>query len=29
MKDIPLYLVLEADCGLLGLSALYAERGPF
>lgn len=29
MRDIPLYLVLEADCGLLGLSALYAERGPF
>jgi glucokinase len=29
MKDIPLYLVLEADCGLLGLSALYAERGSF
>jgi len=29
MQDIPLYLVLEADCGLLGLSALYAERGPF
>ncbi|KQY92785.1 hypothetical protein ASD21_15560 [Caulobacter sp. Root1455] len=23
MKDIPLYLVLEADCGLLGLSTLY------
>lgn len=29
MKEIPLYLVLEADCGLLGLSALYAERSPF
>jgi glucokinase len=29
MKDIPLYLVLEADCGLLGLSALYTGRGPF
>ncbi|GGL09601.1 glucokinase [Caulobacter rhizosphaerae] len=29
MRDIPLYLVLEADCGLLGLSALYAGSGPF
>lgn len=29
MKDIPLYLVLEADCGLLGLSTLYSGRRPF